>query len=264
MRTKRYFDPDLREPVLIVGLPDIAYISKLAVDHLVKELRADLFEELYHPSFPPYVLIEEDGVVELLRNEFYSWSNPESGNDLILFTGNVQASSPEGQYEVAEAVLDVAERLNVRKLFTISAYVSEQPVERPKVYAIATTKDLVKEMVSLGASAMDGGNIKGANGLVLGMAKIRDIPGIGLLGETPAYTAPSGHIITDPKAAEAVLDLLTKALNIKVDMSAIKRSTEKAEELIQKIQEIMEEGERRAAEEAMKASASEKRLSYIS
>jgi uncharacterized protein (TIGR00162 family) len=256
-------EPDLKEPVLIVGLPGIAYVAKLTVDYLVKELKADLFEELYHPSFPPYVLIGEDGVVELLRNEFYLWGKATSTKELILFTGNVQASSPEGQYEVAEAVLDRAERLKVGKLFTLSAYISEKPIEKPRVFATATTPGLVNDMVGLGATVMEGGNIKGTNGLVLGLAKVRGTPGICLLGETPAYTAPSGHIITDPKAAKAVLEVLTKALDITVDMSVIERSAKQAEQLIRKIQEMFEEGERRAAEEALKASTSERRLSYI-
>ena len=56
---------------MVTGLPGIGYVAKLAVDHLLKELKAELFEDLFCPSFPPYVIIRKDGTVELLKNEFY-------------------------------------------------------------------------------------------------------------------------------------------------------------------------------------------------
>ena len=53
------FEPN--QMTLVCGLPGIAYIGKLAVDYLVKQLKAELVGELYSKFFPPYVIIKEDG-----------------------------------------------------------------------------------------------------------------------------------------------------------------------------------------------------------
>ena len=66
--------PKLKEPVLIEGLPGMGYVGKLAAEHLVAELKAQKFAELYSPHFPHHVYIEEEGVVRPVRNEFY-WSS---------------------------------------------------------------------------------------------------------------------------------------------------------------------------------------------
>jgi proteasome assembly chaperone (PAC2) family protein len=56
------------------------------------------------------------------------------------------------------------------------------------------------------------------NGLLVGLAKLRGMHGISLLGET------SGYII-DANASKAVLTVFAKMLNLKIDMT---RLTERA------------------------------------
>ncbi len=58
-----------KELVLVCGLPGIAYIGKLSVDYLVQQLKAEQVGEIYSKYFPPYVIIKEDGLVDLLRND---------------------------------------------------------------------------------------------------------------------------------------------------------------------------------------------------
>ncbi len=41
--------PQLRDPVFIEGLPGIGLVGKLAADHLIQELGAVKFAELYSP-----------------------------------------------------------------------------------------------------------------------------------------------------------------------------------------------------------------------
>ncbi|UCH01447.1 MAG: PAC2 family protein, partial [Candidatus Bathyarchaeota archaeon] len=64
-----------KKSILICGLPGIAYVGKLSVDYLMRELEAELIGEIYSQFFSPYVLIKNDGVVELLKNELYHSKN---------------------------------------------------------------------------------------------------------------------------------------------------------------------------------------------
>ena len=105
IKTLKEFAP--KEITLVVGLPGTAYIGKLSVDYLVQQLKAELVAEVYSKHFPPYVIIKEDGLVELLRNELY-WYRTEDGRDIVFMGGNSQALSPEGQYDVADVILEWA------------------------------------------------------------------------------------------------------------------------------------------------------------
>jgi len=249
MQFKIYKEPELKEPYMVTGLPGIGYVAKLSMDYLIKELKAELFEELYSSSFPPYVLIKKDGTVELLKNEFYYWKNIKSKNDLIIFTGNTQAISPEGQYEVTNEVLNRAEKFKVKKLFATAAYVTGRYVEKPKVYGVASEPELVEELKKYDVIPMDAGSISGTNGLLFGLAKLRRIQSVCILSETPGYMTPSGHVLADVRAAQALLEVLSKMLEIEIDIKPLEKEAKMAEEFVRKMEEL----ERRWVEEMRKS-----------
>lgn len=219
MRLKIYEEPKLRDPYIIVGLPGIGNVAKISADYLIKQLKAKLFVEFYSSAFPPYVLIGGGRIVELLKNEFYYWKNNRSKNDLMIFTGNTQALTSKAQYLVAEKILDRIEEFKVKKLISMAAYVVDRPVEKPKVYGAATQPELLEELKKYGVTPMGEGSIGGANGLIVGLAKVRNISGFCLLSETlPGYITSSGRILTDLKAAQAILEVLSKMLEIDIDL----------------------------------------------
>ena len=65
----------LKEPYLLCGLPGIGQVGKVTIDYLITELKAILFGEIYSHFFPSYVLINQNGIVELMKNELYFWKN---------------------------------------------------------------------------------------------------------------------------------------------------------------------------------------------
>ncbi|MEE9365319.1 MAG: PAC2 family protein, partial [Dehalococcoidales bacterium] len=66
---------------------------------------------------------------------------------------------------------------------------------------------------------MHAGNLQiaGLNGLLLGVAKEREIDGICLLGEVPVYATR----IQNPMAALAVLEVMTTMLGVEVDLDEL-------------------------------------------
>lgn len=251
-------EPKLKSPSLVSGLPGIAYIGKLTVDYLIKELKAEPFGEVYSRYFPPYVLVREDGVVELMRNELYFWKAVESENDLILFTGNTQAVTPEGQYIIADEVLDVCLGFGVKRVYCIAGYLTGRPVERPRVYGAATDRSILEELRMHGVLPMKEGSVGGVNGLLFGLAKTKGLEGICLLGETPGYTTASGHQLVDAKAVQAVLGVITKVLGIEVDIAPLEERIRQTEEFIERLELV-----RRRMEEEAKETSSEAETRYI-
>jgi uncharacterized protein len=241
--------------VLISGLPGISYIGKLSVDYLIQQLKAELIGEVYSKYFPPYVLIKNDGLVELLRNEMHFLKDEHAG-DLMFFSGNSQAFSPEGQYEIADALLDWAVANGARKIFSIAAYVTDRVFEKPSVYGTTTSSESLEELKKVGVIPLDQGIISGENGLIMGLAKKRDLEAVCLLGETRGYQTPTGQYIIDAKATKAVLNLLNSVLNLKVDMEPLDKQAKEMDDIIAKMTEV----ERRIKEEL---SETAKKPSYV-
>ena len=227
--------PKLKNPILIEGLPGIGNVGKLAVEHLIDSIKATKFAELYCKDFPPQVFINTDGTTELVKNEFYYWKAKEkTQRDLILLTGDYQGLSSQGQYELCEKILDIAEEFKVKELYTLGGYGLGQDISSPKVLCAATNKNLIKNIKKQGAifkKNEPGGGIVGASGLLLGLGKIRGFEGVCLMGETPGY-------LVDPKSAKAVLNIIMNITNLKVNLSALEKKAKEIEQIAQQLKEI--------------------------
>ena len=184
-------EPKLNTPILIEGLPGVGNVGKLAAEHLIEQLEATKFADIYSRYFPPQVLVNDDGTIKLVNNELYYLKNKNrKKSDLIFLTGDYQGLTPEGQYKLSYAILELAEKFKVKKIFTLGGYGLGRMVETPRVLGAAGNEKLVKEMKKFGVvfqKGEPGSGIVGASGLLLGLGKIRDIDGVCLMGETSGY-----------------------------------------------------------------------------
>lgn len=246
-------DVDLTEPIFIEALPGIGHVGKLVAEHMIHELGAEKFAELYSPSFPPQVFVDEDGIIEPMKNEFYYLKSAgEDKKDYIILVGNTQGLSPEGQYDICGAIIDFVEKYGVKEMFTLGGLGTGQNVEKPKVFGAATTKELAEMLNDHGVSlrSADGGII-GASGLLLGLGIYRGIDGVCLMGETPGY-------FIDADASKAVLALLIQILKIDVDIAKLEERAEETRKMISKAQQMEQE-----MAERMHVAPGEEDLRYI-
>lgn len=234
IKTLKEFSP--KEFVLISGLPGIAYIGKLSVEYLVQQLKAEKIAEIYSKFFPPYTLIKKDGVIELLKNELFHFKHEKT--DFIFLSGNAQAFSPEGQFEVVEEILKWGIAHGLKKIYSIAAYSSDKSIKKPTVYGTSTNSELLDEYKKLGVVPLDKGVIVGENGLIMGLAKKQNIPAVCLLGETRGYQTPSGQYLIDAKAAKAVISVLIKSLDLEVNMDPLDKQAKDMDEIITKMTEV--------------------------
>jgi hypothetical protein len=217
---------------MVCGLPGIGSVAWLAVNHLQKELKAEVFAEVYSPMFSPKVWLTDDGTVGLMKGEFYYWRNPAGGRELILFSANEQPYSPEGQYELADTVLDLAGKFQVREVITMGGMATDTFTDQPKVYVAGTNFELVKELEGFGAVKLAGGAITGTNGLIFGLAKLRSILAICLLAETP------GYLSLDANAAKAVLQTSSRLLNITLDYTALDKQAKENSDAVHRARDL--------------------------
>jgi hypothetical protein len=251
---KEFTKVDLNNPILIEGLPGLGLVGKIAVRYLIKQLKAEKFAYLYSPHFPYFVIVNKKGSVRLLRGTFYFWKNKDGKSDLILFTGDSQAQTIEGQYEISDRILDFAKKHNVALIITIGGYRTEAK-DKPKVIVAATNSELLNKALKAGAIVSPVGNpIVGTAGLILGLSRFKKIDALCLLSETRGY-------LPDPKAAKSVLDALRMLLGIEVDLAGLDEEISKAEKMVMRLQKI-EEKRALQAEETKKEE--DKKITYIS
>jgi len=202
---KWLFKPDIKEPILIEGLPGFGNIGRLTARLLVDFCGGKRFLEFYSPYFPDYVVVDSRGVCRPPRYEFYAASTQD--RDLIILTGDTQPSIEDvnAHYELGGKILDIAEQFGCNTIITIGGV----PLQNPnrEVFVAATSSRLTLELTERGALLYSKGKIMGATGILLGLAKIRGWTGICLLGATSGLRA-------DKEAALSVFRFLLKLLGL--------------------------------------------------
>lgn len=245
MGIRLYQEPRLENPVMVASWPGIGNIGIIAVDTLREMLGAEEFGEIepWHFFYPKRVLIRK-GVLECLEfpgSKFY-FRAMERG-DLILFVGEEQPAEggrvyAEGKkaYCMANLVLDVAEKFKCRRIYTSGAAVAlTHHTMKPRVWAVPNSEGLIREIRgyenTVLMSDIEGrggqGNITGLNGLLLGVAKRRGLEAICLMGEIPVYL--QGLPLSYPKASKSVLEVLSRELEIEVNLDKLDELDEKIE-----------------------------------
>jgi len=224
----------VKNPILIVGLPGIGNVGKLVAEHLRREFKAVRFATIYSPHFPHQVVMLKNGGVRLVNNRFYLIkSKKPSGNDIVLLTGDVQAVSPEGQYEVNSRIVKFfKEDLKGSFIYTIGGYSMGEPtlVKSPRVFANATSKEVVKQFDGDGVVFHESrGLIWGSAGLIIAFAKMSGMGGICLMGETSLLDM-------DASAAKAVLLTLSKKLQLDIDTTNLDKIINKTAKAIKEIE----------------------------
>jgi hypothetical protein len=226
--------PKLKSPIVIEGLPGIGLVGKIAADHLVVKTKAKKFCELYSPYFPPQVITDEEGLVRLVKNEFYYLK--DKGRDFIIIVGDFQGMSPESQYEISGKILEVLSHYKPKVIYTLGGLGIGKVSKEPKVYGAATGRRLIPELKKKGITftGRAGGGIFGASGLLLGLGKLHGVDGVCLMGETV------GHVV-DAKAAKVLLEKLSEVLGLKVDMTDLDKQAKATEKELEKVQHMLEE-----------------------
>lgn len=236
---------ELTDPVMVACWPGIGNIGLIAVDTLRRALQAEelAYIEPWDYFYPNRVVIRNGEITEMgfPGSEFFFKHTP--AGDIIIFTGEEQPAESgrvyaEGSraYAMASMVLDLAQKYNCRRIYTSGAAVSPiHHTTRSRVWTVPNTPALLDELRSYNNTVMmseiegmgNQGSITGLNGLLLGVARRRGIDAACIMGEIPIYL--QGFPFIYPKGSLSVLEVLTAALGISIDMSEINHLAEQNE-----------------------------------
>ena len=230
-----YINPELENPVLAAAWSGMGNVAIGAAEYLKNKLNAVKFAEIDGKDFfPPGEVYIRNGEVEIpgfTTGEFFYYKNRGGGGDVILFTCDAQPELSKG-YEYAEVVTKVAERFNVKKVFTFAAMPAAiTHTQKPAVWA-AVTHDYLKEgLANRGIRIMEEGKISGLNGLLPGIARKKEMEGVCLLGELPLYTVQ----MNNPGSSLAVLEALAEIAGLEIDMHELELASGDAQKKIESL-----------------------------
>jgi proteasome assembly chaperone (PAC2) family protein len=219
---------------MLTAWPGVGNVAMIAATYLERKLG---FKELGRVEasrfFEPIGVLVKNNVVEapqFPQSQFYYWKNKSGGSDIILFVGEDQPASKG--YDLANCVLDVGIKFQVKRVYTCAAAMTRiHHTEQPGVLGAATNQTAAEELKKYGLMQASNLQIAGLNGLLLGVAKEREIEGVCLLGEVPVYATR----IQNPMAALSVLKVLTEMLGIQVDMAELAQVASETKEKMKQV-----------------------------
>ena len=230
-------EPLLKNPDLIASWSGIGNIGLIAVDTLRGQVRAEEMGiiEPWEFFYPSKVTIRDGVIVDLMFPASKFSYQRLKNRDLLFFIGEEQPANgnqiyAEGMkaYQMANMVLDTAEKFGCRRIYTSGAAVAlTHHTLKPRVWAVSSQEKLLGEIkkrentILMGDAVGRGerGTITGLNGLLLGLARKRGLEAVCLMGEIPDYL--SGAPFPYPRASKAVLEVLASILEIEVDYGAL-------------------------------------------
>tara|TARA_B000000460_G_scaffold245314_1_gene216821 strand:- start:677 stop:1432 length:756 start_codon:yes stop_codon:yes gene_type:complete len=217
MRTK----VKLKDPLLICGLPDSGFVGKIGCYHFAKGIKAIKFADMYSSHLPAQTIVNEDGTIDPLKFEFFYKKGKQN---LLIFTGDVQAETAEGQHIISNAVLNFAKGLGCKTVYTIGGFVTSNSSDPPKVYGTTVSESLLKDLGNFGIKNMKNNNILGMNGILFSLSKNCGMNGFGIYSETQGE-------FPDVAAAKELIQVLSKITGFKPDLRALNREEKRLKQL---------------------------------
>jgi len=214
--------------------PGVGDVATIVATYLERKLNFRALGEIEASHFfDPIGVLVRDSVIEapqFPQSNFFYWKNKGSGNDIIIFIGEAQPATKG--YELANCVLDVGLRFQAKRIYTCAAALTRiHHSEQPKVWGVATSPQVAEDLKKYDLVQGSNLHISGLNGLLLGVAKERDIEGVCLLGEVPMYATR----IQNPMAALAVIRVLTKILDVEIDMDELALLAQETKERMKQV-----------------------------
>lgn len=228
-------DMNLRDPWLVAVWPGMGHVAVSAGYYLMAKLGMHHQAEFAAPDLFDVEHVEvRNGIIRaasLPRNRFFVWQDPQQRHDILLFIGEAQPTT--GKYLFCQKLIEYAQTLGVQRVFTFAAMATQMHPSHPsRVFGAATDLHNLQELRQLDLTVLEEGNIGGLNGVLLGVAAEKQLPGVCLLGEMPSIIAQLPY----PKASLAVLRMFASIGNLNINYDELEAQ---AEMMDQKLAEIL-------------------------
>jgi len=227
--------PELNNVILIVGLPGVGNVGKIAADFIGYKMEAKRFATFLSSDLPPQVFIDDKNMFYPATNDIW-YIKDVKGHDILLLLGEFQASTPQGQFELCKYIFEKIIRYDPKLVITLGGYGLGQVVESPRVLGVTNDEKLQNKLRKAGVTFSPGepqGGIVGAAAMFIAFANEYDIDAACLMGETSGF-------LVDHKSGERVVECLCKFLGMKIDTSEMQTDINQIDMINTEVQAMAE------------------------
>ncbi|MFA6331634.1 MAG: proteasome assembly chaperone family protein [Methanoregula sp.] len=207
---------------VLLGFPGSGLVGTIALQYMVDQLNFEQIGSMNSRYFPPLAMMNKG----LINDPVRVYSKNIGDNTITAIVADIPIAPPIC-YEIASALMEWLEPFKPKEVLTIAGIVTNEPEKR--VFGVATTEDALHRIQDH-TLVLPIGSISGIASSILTECKARNIPALGLLGET--INAP------DPRASAATIDVLNKMYNLALDVQPL---IEQAVEIEQTMGKLAEE-----------------------
>ena len=216
---------------VLIGFPGSGLVGSIALQYLVDQLEFPQIGSVTSKYFPPLAMMTK-GVINV-PVRFYE------KDKMAVVVGDIPIH-PMICYEVASGLLDWFSKFEPKEVLTIAGIVTNEMEKR--VFGVATNPDALQRIQDQ-TMILPIGSISGIAGSILTECKIRDIPGLGLLGET--VNNP------DPRSSAATIQVLNRMYDLNLDVGPLVEQAEEIEAAMHRIAEEVQTTETRQKKEQL-------------
>lgn len=229
----------LNNPWMVAVWPGMGHVAVSAGYYLMAKLGMHQLAEFSSPDLFDVAHVEvKDGLIlpaTFPRNRFFVWHDPDKRHDILVFIGDAQPTT--GKYLFCQKLIEYAQTLHVQRVFTFAAMATQmRPQQESRVFAATTDSQGLQELRQHDLRMLEEGHIGGLNGVLLGVAAEKRVPGLCLLGEMPALVAQLPY----PKASLAVLQRFAAIASLTLDYEELASQAELMDEKLSEVLSQME------------------------
>jgi len=197
--------------MVLEAVPGVGNVGKILVDGLIEKHPSRIIGWVLHPDFPPHATMSNEGLIGPPRLDIKVVILP-NGENICIITGVMQPMTASGQYEVAEAILDLMGDSDSSRLLVLAG-LAAKPDSR-SVFVVCSDKKfrktLEKEDIVVSSDQPKGGMI-GVAGMVLSLSTTMEVPALGVIAETVGASS-------DFLAADRMAKWIEQAFEVPLDL----------------------------------------------
>jgi proteasome assembly chaperone (PAC2) family protein len=219
---------ELPVPVLIAGWPGMGNVGIGAADYMRRKLDASVCARMdVSRYFIPDAIEVDKGIGRIPSppvHNIYLIEQPP----LLIFEGETQVGG-QAATAIADELLDFAQQHGVQTVYTGAAFASPVSYREPvRVFGVATSERLMETFAIHGVQPLVEGRISGLNGLLLGLAGVRDMAAACFLATMPHYAVNTAN----PKSSKAIIQVFERILDTSVDMTELDQAIAETDNML--------------------------------
>ncbi len=212
---------DMSGCTFIEGFPGAGLVGPMTISYMISKLGMEYVGYLKGTAFPPLVSIHGDTPLPPCRL-YYS-----KKYKIVALFAESNVVSENAIYDISEKLHGFVKSGKMSQIISLSGVPTENP-NNQDVFAIASKKEIVDKLDSLGLKSIGEGVAAGIGALMLMYASLDDIDDINVL-------VPVNPQVIDPRYAELAIKSINRVLKLSIDTDELEKEAGIVEERIKNI-----------------------------